>query len=218
MLLRNVPTTNLFEKSRFTAALFVGLSLLLSACSRAPQPLDLSVSDEWREGDLALRCGWGVESRVVTMQGSYYSHIGILHYDTLSAQWQVIHAVPGEDEPEYLKAEPATVFFSTERAQRGAWMRIRCNDTVAQHAVQYALTKVQQHIEFDNNYLLADTAQLYCTELVWQSYLHQGLDITCGRRQTVPTIFSKEGECIFPSTIEESETSLFVKPLKTQSL
>jgi len=218
MPLRNAQATDSYLKSRFAAALFVGISLLLRACSGPAPVLDLADADCWREGDLALRLGYGVESRAVTMGGSFYSHVGLLHYDSTAREWQVVHAVPGEDEPELLKSEPATVFFSTERAQRGAWLRVDCTDSVARKAVRYALAKVQQHIEFDNSYLLADTSQLYCTELVWQSFMHQGLDITNGRRQAVPTIFSKEGECIFPNNIEESETTLFVKPLKTKSL
>ena len=216
MLQLSVRVTNHLKKSRFVAALFVGLVCSLGACSHKPQ-LDLSDEAEWREGDLALRLGWGMESRAVTANGrSAYSHIGLLHFDSVQAEWQVVHAVPGEGLPEYLKCEPVKAFFSPERASHGAWIRLKCNDSIARNAVQYALGKVAQKIEFDNDYLLEDTTQLYCTELVWQSFLHQGLDVTGGKRQFVPSIFSKEGKCIFPSDIEESETSLFVKPLKTK--
>lgn len=219
MLLRNVRVTNILKKSRFAAALFVELVIVGTACSRFKTHIDLSAASEWREGDLVLRCGWGMESRAVTLQGHCaYSHIGLLHWSEECQEWQVVHAVPGEDLPDRVKVDPVTKFFCRERAQRGAWVRIDCPDSIARQAVQYALSKVNQHILFDHDYLLRDTAQLYCTELVWQSYLHQGLDITGGRRQSVPSVFSTEGECIFPNDIEESETSLFVKPLKTTRL
>ena len=181
--------------------------------------MDLFVSTEWREGDLVFRCGWGMESRMVTAQGrSVYSHVGILHYDSARQEWQVVHAVPGEEMPEYVKTEPVTRFFSPERTMCGAWGRINCSDSIARQAVAYALTKVADHYEFDNQYLLEDTTQLYCTELVWQSYLHQGIDVTSGRRQDVPTFFCKEGKCIFPNDIEKSEATLFVKSLKIKQL
>lgn len=218
MLPHSVQVINSYSKSRFIAALIVSIGVL-NACSRSAPAYDWSIQQEWREGDLALRCGWGAESKMVTTRSqAIYSHIGILHYDSLHAEWQVIHAVPGEDEPELVKAEPVALFFSHERARNGAWARVDSPDSIAQRAVQYALRKVEEKILFDNNYLLEDSTELYCTELVWRAYKAQGLDISNGNRHSVPTIFSEEGEGIFPIDIEQSATTLFVKPLKTKSL
>ena len=214
MLPRSVQVIKNSKESRFVAALFVSVCLIgLVGCRPARKTVSLSGTEEWRDGDLVLRCGWGAESRLVVKRGkSPYSHIGLLHKDSASGGWQVVHAVPGEDEPEYLKAEPVTLFFSAERAKCGAWLRVRCSDSVARKAVLYALGKVQEKVLFDNDYLLADSSSLYCTELVWRAFITQGIDVTAGHRHEVPTIFSKEGEAIFPSDIEQSETTLFVKP------
>lgn len=177
---------------------------------------------DFREGDLVLRCGWGMESQaVVESSNSVYSHIGMLHYDSLSALWMVIHAVPGEaekGEPEYLKYESLSDFYAPDRAKCGAWMRIDCSDSIASSAVLYALGKVRGKVTFDNDYLLSDTTQLYCTELVYQAYLHQGLDITDGHRRDLPVILCKDGEGIFPIDIEESSHVLFVQPFQTKKL
>lgn len=211
MLQRNVRVIKPTIKSRFTAALIVCIGML--GCSRQASVVVLPEDDEWREGDLVLRGGESMESWAVKHQSSsIYSHIGMLHYDSLLGEWQVVHAVPGEDQPEYLKKESVTQFFRPDRAQCGAWLRLRCNDTIAQQAVQYALRKVEQHVLFDEQYLLEDTTRLYCTELIWRSYLAQGIDVSGGRRTDVPSLCSKEGKCIFPSDIEKSETTLFVKP------
>ena len=223
MLQRNAPITNPIKESRFVAALFVSVGLLLlptcSSRNNRTTVLEMSGQDEWRNGDLVFRCGMGVESRAVTAHGhSSYSHIGLLYRDTTNGQWLVIHAVPGEDEPEWLKTEPVEVFFGRDRACAGAWATVDCSDSVANKAALYALGKVAAHTLFDNTYRTADTAQLYCTELVWRSYLHAGMDVTGGKRHSVPTFFSKEGECIFPNDIEQSETTLFVKPFKTKQL
>lgn len=218
MLLHSVQAINQNRKGRFAAAFFVSLCVILVACN-PPRKKVVYDTSEWRTGDLVLRCGYGVESRVVVERSqSTYSHIGILYHDSTKGEWFVVHAVPGEDEPEYVKAESVELFYSPERARNGAWLRIDCSDSIARQAVQYALSKVTEHCVFDNDYLLADSSQLYCTELVWRAYCHQGIDITSGNRHDIPSFFCKERECIFPNDIEQSETTLFVKPLKTKVL
>ena len=196
-------------------------ALLLCGCAGRHDIVLLTGQEDFREGDLVLRCGYGAESQVVTEASqSIYSHIGILHYDKLTAQWQVIHAVPGEaerGEPERLKAEPISVFYAPDRAIRGAWLRVDCPDSIAAAAARYALQKVEEQVAFDNDYLLSDTTQIYCTELVWLAYLHQGIDLSEGHRHEVPTVFSEDGACIFPCDIEKSTKIIYVKPFKTKT-
>lgn len=196
-------------------------ALLLCGCAERRDIVEVTGQEDFREGDLVLRCGYGAESKVVTEASqSIYSHIGILHYDTPTAQWQVLHAVPGEaekGEPEWLKAESISEFYASDRASCGAWMRVDCPDSIAASAARYALQKVKEQVEFDNDYLLSDTTQIYCTELVWQAYLHQGIDLSEGHRHEVPTVFSKDGACIFPCDIEKSTKILYVKPFKTKT-
>lgn len=218
MLQHSVQVINNYRKGRLIAAFFVPICILIAACNPLREKV-VYETDEWRNGDLVLRCGYGVESRVVVERSrSTYSHVGILYRDSASGEWLVIHAVPGEDDPEYVKAESISRFYSPERARNGAWLRIDCSDSIAHEAAKYALKKVTEHYLFDNDYLLADSSQLYCTELVWRAYNQQGIDITSGNRHDVPSFFCKERECIFPNDIEQSETTLFVKPLKTKVL
>lgn len=191
------------------------------ACSKQHEQVEINQTECFRSGDLVLRRGFGAESRVVVERSrSSYSHIGILLYDSLAAEWKVIHAVPGESaqgEPEYLKCEPLCAFFSPERASAGAWMRIDCPDSVARRAALYCHRKAEEKVVFDNDYLLSDTTELYCCELVWRAYMQSGIDISSGARYDVPTIICKEGECIFPANIERGEHTLFVKQFKSKS-
>lgn len=220
MLLRNARTTK-SKKGCLIAAFLVLLCFVTGACSshRPVTTIDLSDSTKWREGDISLRCGWGMESRAVTARGqSTYSHAGLLHHDSGSNCWQVIHAVPGEDDPEYVKAEAVAVFYGPDRARTGAWLRIDCDDSTAYRATQYALWKAEQKVLFDNDYLLEDTTMLYCTELVWRSYQTAGIDISDGNRHDVSRFFCTEGECIFPDDIERSNSTIFVQPLKSKEL
>lgn len=224
MPLRNAPTTNPNKESRFHAALFVQICLCLTlafaGCSRADKYVCYEDAQaEWREGDLVLRGGNSLSSYAVMHRSrSVYSHIGLLHYDSLQGEWQVVHAVPKEEEIFFLKTEPVSVFFSPERAQCGGWLRINCSDSIARLAARYALGKVAEHVRFDSEYLLADTTRIYCSELVWLAYGHHGIDVSGGRRRAVPELISKEGECIFPEDIQQSATTLFYKSLKTKVL
>ena len=193
---------------------------MLCACSENRTSVVLAGEESFREGDLMLRCGYGAESRVVTEASrSVYSHIGILHRDSLAGEWMVIHAVPGEaeqGETEYVKCELLATFYAPDRAVSGAWARVDCPDSIASAASHYAWQKAKEQVEFDNDYQLSDTTLLYCTELIWLAYLHQGIDLSDGHRHEVPTLISKDGECIFPSDIAESHQIQYVQPLKTQ--
>ena len=204
--------------SHLLLALLLGGTL--AGCAGQHDRVVLTGQEPWRDGDLVLRCGFGAESRAVTQAShSAYSHVGILLRDEADGRWLVIHAVPGEAERgelELLKCEPVEQYFAPDRAERGAWVRVRCTDSVAASAARYAMGKAQARVEFDNDYQLSDTTSLYCTELVWQAYLHQGIDLSDGQRHDVPLMVSGDGECIFPSDIEESEQVLYVKPLKTK--
>ena len=197
----------------------VACLILMVGCTMQHETVVLTGQEGFREGDLVLRCGYGAESRLVTTAShSIYSHIGILHYDESSAQWMAVHAVPGEaaaGEREVLKSEPLNDFYAEERAVRGAWARVDCPDSVAAAAAAYALRKVERRVEFDNDYLLSDTTSLYCTELVWQAYLHQGIELGDRQRHEVPAVVCKEGKCLFPCDIATCSKVIFVQPFKT---
>lgn len=211
---------NKFDKT-FVALGVVLWSFLVAGCTARRETVVLTGQEDFREGDLLFRCGYGAESKFVTAAShSVYSHIGMLHYDKASGGWMAVHAVPGEAEAgkrEVLKVEPLSAFYAKERAEKGAWARVNCPDSVAAAAAAYALSKVAQHVEFDNDYALGDTTSLYCTELVWQAYLHQGIDLGDGQRHEVPVMVSKEGTCLFPSDIEKCSNIIFVQSFKTKN-
>ncbi len=212
--------TNRIRLAALPSLLF--LLLLLSCGTNHGKQVEVEGMEEFREGDLVLRCGRGAESRAVTAASSApFSHIGILHFDSLSAEWIVIHAVPGENvegEPELIKKECIDAFFRPDRAKSGGWLRIQCSNEAAAQAARYALLKEQQRVAFDNDYSLEDTVQLYCTELVWRAYGSQDIDISSGSRSEAPRVFCSDGACIFPSDIVNSETTLFIKHFKTKDL
>lgn len=137
------------------------------------------------DGDLAFRRGSGIMSHVVLAASTdgIYSHVGIIKI--IDKKYYVIHAVPGE--PEYkgdidrVKVEPVNIYFSAEKAVRGAVMRVTEDREVASGAADYALAISSRGTLFDHEYNLDDTTKMYCTELVNFVYKKYGIDISEGR-------------------------------------
>lgn len=183
--------------------------LLLTAfcccqCRVSPGTPDLPYA-QMQEGDLVFRCGQGLMSRAVTTaeQEGLYSHVGVLFFQ--DGAWQVVHAVPGEREGkedfDKVKMERADAFFAPQRALRGCLVHTGLTDSTALAAMrEKALRLVRDSTRFDNDYNLADTTELYCTELVWQLYRTAGKDLTEGRRRQL-NMFRVHGDCILPEHI-----------------
>lgn len=188
--------------------------LIAGGCKNTKQVEHLDTS-RWRSGDIIFRCGNGLESKVIVnySQGQY-SHVGLLYEQ--ENEWYVLHAVPKENnegEPEYLKCEKVEEFLASERACSAAWGRVHCHDSIAAAAAKYALHQVRQKRTFDNDYQLTDTNYFYCSELVWQSYLHQGLDIASARgRRHTPKLLTND-VCIYPNDIEEDDDIEFIQEI-----
>ena len=189
--------------------LFVAwLTTVMSCSKRTFKSRDLQVmydTTELRNGDLLFRNGIGIESRVVTgFSDGKFSHIGIAYHN--GTQWNVIHAVPGENEkgePEYLKCEPISDFYCKFRAKLGGSARVGCSDSIANIIAEKALHIVNRKVVFDNNYDINDTSELYCTELVRLVFLAQHIDLCEDRWHRIPIINTK-AHVIFPEDIWNS--------------
>ena len=207
--MRNINPLNRTLNTSKAIYLLLFLALLIGAmsCSNHAKSRIQVMFDTTglRNGDLLFRNGIGYESRVVTgLSDGKFSHIGIAYHD--GRQWNVIHAVPGEnekDEPEYLKCEPIEEFYSRFRAKLGGSARVSCSDSVANIVAERALQIVNSKVVFDNNYDIDDTTELYCTELVRLVYLAQHIDLCEDRWHRIPIINTK-AHVIFPEDIWNS--------------
>lgn len=155
-------------------------------------------------GDLVFRRGTGVKSMAVLQADSsgLYSHVGIV-IETDSG-FRVVHVTPGErkhnETTDRIKQESLTEFFAPDKAQTGAVMRWRGSSESPEAAAEEAKRLWRMGIEFDHDYNLKDSTEMYCTELVWHVYRRAGIDLSQGRRSeaNVP-LFSDR--YIFPSDI-----------------
>ena len=148
--------------------------------------------EEFSDGDLVFRRGIGLMSRAVLVaDGSgMYSHVGILK--KVEEEWHVIHAV-----------EPLVRFWATDRAVRGAVMRMEVDSQLAAGAAVQAWQIAQRGTLFDHDYDLADTTAMYCTELVDFVYRKVGVDVSEGRlsRVNVPGV---GGDYLLPSDLADN--------------
>ena len=130
-------------------------------------------------------------------------HSGI-DFKTQGVEGKAVHAVPGESQnihdKDFLKCEPIEDFYQQNRACSGAFARVDCTDSIAWQALSFALDKVKRKFSFDHSYLLDDSNQYYCTELIYRAYLQAGINLADERRHEMP-MPGTDGRFIFPSDI-----------------
>lgn len=146
--------------------------------------------DILEEGDLIFRRGQGFTSRVVLAadKDGIYSHVGIIVKDTDG--WKVIHVVPGETDDEHpeerIKKETVAQFFAPGKSLSGAIFRYDTVNYISVKAASKARELLERNIFFDHQFNLEDSAEMYCTELVYFVYMNAGIDLTEGRRSSYP--------------------------------
>ncbi len=188
------------------AAVALVIAAFVSSCSSQPSSNKIKVDTTGlRNGNLIFREGPSFNSKVVkSMSDSQFSHVGMIYRS--KGEWRVVHAVPDESEShetDYVKCEPIESFLDPTKAKSAKLMRVRCTDQQAINAVRYAITKANNKTLFDNDYDLNDTTRLYCTELVWQAYKHQGIDLVPKINNI--SVFGKKKEVIFPIDLLKSK-------------
>lgn len=180
--------------------------VLFAACSRKEEAtVDMSGID-FAEGDLVFRRGLGAKSHAVVAAdvGGVYSHSGIVVKS--DSGFMIVHISPGEREvgeiEDRIKMETPGLFFAADRAQHGAVYRLQESLNICTAAAQQAVRLHSKGVRFDHDYLLNDSTEMYCTELMWYVYRLAGKDITNGKYDTH----------IFPSAIyENKELSIIYK-------
>lgn len=193
------------------------ITFLLSSCG-GKSTIDEDTLNTWienttpylRAGDLVFRKGIGIAGQTVIIaggDGEAYSHIGIIVNREGEEGWCVCHAVPGESEIkgdiDRVKCESIESFFSIDKSSHGKIVRVTCNDSIAEKAVDVALQMWKDGVPFDHNYDKNDTTAFYCTQFVAWAYNLHGVDLVEDRCHPA-RIPGFNGVFIFPSDIEQS--------------
>ena len=181
--------------------LFSLYALALFACGRSvniSRELPQIPESDIRSCDLVFRLGRSIESSLIAAEGSY-SHIGVVVETDLGLR--VAHIEPSREGDERTKFEPLDEFFHPDKAASGAVMRLEGLDSLQRIGiVDYILSC--RDVSFDHDYMLSDTTQMYCTELVWRAFLTEGVDLSNGVRRKLP--LAREG-VILPTDIFANE-------------
>ncbi len=149
------------------------------------------IKEKIKSGDLLFRQGRSLESHVVLLAdlNGDYSHVGMAV--DVNGEIMVAHAVPTDDEIEYLQLDEIDDFFNYEKAEHGAICRFKMTDEQRQIINKKALGFVNDKMEFDGEYNTEDQSKLYCSEYVWEVYKEIGWDISRGKRSKIEMLLTR---------------------------
>ena len=158
----------------------------------------------FESGDIVFRRGTGLLSQAVLSADvdSTFSHTGIVYL--IDGVPFVVHASPGESlaHPSKLKVDSMAEFL--EPASAAAVYRARTDsEALGRRAAERAYAYALEGRLFDTQLDLGTDEALYCTELVWKSYLAAGLDLVDGELDRLAgPLFHKS--CLLPSRLQAS--------------
>ena len=187
---------------------FLSLSIILPTDSPniniGSYSIDTSIL---KDGDVIFRRGTSFVSNMVLMadEKSPYSHTGIIKI--IDNTFYVIHSVPAEKlgEEDITKLELLANFLCRDRSTAIAIYRLKNqNETISGYAANLAYRFAEQKTPFDSDFNLRDDSRLYCTELVWKSYLLAGIDLVDNTFENIDIPLSK-GPYILPGTLLKSK-------------
>lgn len=182
--------------------LYFALTNLFTQCTTETKPEIALPTNTFRAGDIVFRRGEGWTSEFVLYNDPHgnYSHVGMLVHTDHGLM--IVHAVPGahptQKGTDIVRIETISEFFAPQNATRGAVMRLPLDSIQRIALSQLALNKVGT--DFDHQYNLQDTTQLYCTELL--QHLYQKVEINLAEeRITTINIPGLHTKVIMPADI-----------------
>jgi hypothetical protein len=170
---------------RQPAALWASMAVALGAIVSVPGSSALSGprietaqidTARLRSGDLVFRAGRGWEADAVrVMSQDSFSHVGMIER-TDDGRIFVIHAAPPENGGHgFVERVPLSEFNHPRYASDIVFFRR--SDVPAEagaRAAEHARAMAAGHVPFDEDFDIADSSALYCTELVLLAYAQSG--------------------------------------------
>lgn len=140
-----------------------------------------------RSGDILLRRGHGFVSSVINElfhTGYNLSHCALLYND--KGQWKVIHSVSSElSEADGVQSETLEKFVRESVPGTLIVVRLSRPTLDPEQPLIFAKRYLERHIPFDHRFDLKDTTEIYCTELIYLTYLRAyGTDLFAKRLAT----------------------------------
>lgn len=144
-----------------------------------------------RDGDIVLRRGLDMMSRLVLTQGdaARFSHVGLIVLQRNVPY--VIHAMPAEGKQRGgAILEPFATFASpSEAAEVAVYRTTGLSDSQRRAIRQSAFA--QLGLPFDDRFQLSNTKKVYCTALVLRAYADAGLKLVDARAKIQVPLLSE---------------------------
>ncbi len=144
-------------------------------------------------GDLLYRRGSSFESLMVMMadrQGEY-SHVGIVWFENDTA-W-IVHMEPstGKTGNDTIRKETVKAFLDPDKSTQFALYRpcLGC-DAKTPRLHHYVFQNLSRKTTFDHGYDAGDTTRLYCSELIRNAFMHEGIDLIESNFDRIGVFFS----------------------------
>ena len=168
------------------------------------------------DGDIVFRRTDGLRGRIATASdvAAGYSHAGLV--SLRGGKRTVIHADPEGKGDAHGRVMRTTLddFVGDSTVVRVAVYRLRLRDDARTvRAMRWAGGHALRGTPFDNAFNLADSSEMYCTELVWRAYRAAGLEIATPTRREARSLFLIDSILLL-SSIERSPLlyQVFVSP------
>jgi len=158
--------------------LVLGLATLLCSCASQPRVSALAARvplTPWQDGDVLLSGSNSWRSWVVRSAddfGTPYSHAGLILIENGTPM--LMHSTPVNGAKTLTM--PLANYLAAPELQTVAVYRAR-DPLLAQAAAREARRYLALAVPFDQNYDINSDATLYCTEMIWRSYLNAGVDL-----------------------------------------
>lgn len=154
----------------------------LSEEERSTYALDVDEVKLLRNGDVIMRKGYGMVSRMIAtrLEGRYnISHCGIVV--ERGGMLFVVHTVSSNiSDSDGMQAHPLKEFVRQSRPGSIVVNRL-CDRGAGDLLAEGALEYLEQAIGFDKNFDINDTTKFYCSEMIWRSLKRKtGIDLYDG--------------------------------------
>lgn len=193
-------------------AAFAGWRVHRATDTTRVDPIAIPHDVTFQSGDIIIAGGVSLQSRFVMSftQGNHYSHVGMIEVTDQGPF--VIHAAPTGAGDGGVGDKVARIPLDLFLAERGyvavQVLRLKDDTTdaaqIARDACDYASTCVEQAIPFDAAFDLAESENMYCSELVYLAYMHAGHRWPDKLVQVVSTLIV-DGPVILPDAFTQCD-------------
>lgn len=160
--------------------------------------------EQLKEGDIIFRTGntWLAQAPVPFTDNATYSHGGIITVEALRIQ--VVHASVESKGDRTVKTEPLADFLQQGTTHAAAY-RLKGSTSEVQQAIAQTAKTYTEDMPLQTKLGLSNSDRVYCSELIWRTYMEAGIDLSDRSSASGLESFSSlTGRNITPDSLSDS--------------